>query len=1209
MVCRYNAGTGLPAGIRDRNAANTNARQFSMTGSWHYAMLSAVSAGSRADSRSPVAYTMGMNDLLKLANERVVIYDGSMGATILNLQLTAEDYGGKDGCNEFLVFHNPSIIEDLHASYLELGVDVIETDTFGGSSIKLEEYGLGDQTYELNRAAAELARRVADSYSSPSHPRFVAGSIGPTGLLPASEDPMLGQNRFGEVVDLFTDQVRGLIDGGSDILIVETVQDILELKAAVHAIEHVRKESGTFVPIHASITLDTSARMLLGTDIAASLSILEHMGVDFIGLNCSTGPEYMREPARYLGEYSTKPVAIIPNAGIPSNVNGIAVFPLEPEPMARQLREMVDSFGVGIVGGCCGTTPEHLGELIREVETRPSSHRPAKPRGQIASMIRAIDLRQEPAPLIVGERLNTQGSRKVKRFALVDDYDGMLNVAREQVDEGAHALDVCMALTERADERLIMRDLVKKLALTVEAPLVIDSTEADVIKDALEQYPGRAIVNSINMENGRSRIESVVPLVMAHGAAVVALTIDQVGMAKTAERKLEIARVIHGIVTEEYGLAPEDLIFDALTFTLATGDPEFTLSAVETLNGIRGIKEELPGVLCILGVSNVSFGLGGPARRVLNAVFLYHAVEAGLDLAIIHPSHVLPFAEIPAEERELAEDLIFARRADALQRYIEFFEGREDEPTAAGPNPMDEMAVRERLHYRILHRKKEGVEQDIDQAVAEAGDAVEVLNNVLLPAMKEVGDKFGAGELILPFVLQSAEVMKKAVAQLENYLERLEGTSKGVVVLATVYGDVHDIGKNLVNTILTNNGYTVHDLGKQVPVTTIIEKAVDVDATAIGLSALLVSTSKQMPLCVEELRHRDLKFPVMIGGAAINRPYAHRTLYAGGETPYEPGVFYAKDAFEGLSIMDRLTDNGQRAELLTATIAAAGEALRKPMRNSFAAPSDTSDLATPTVRQVEPPNPPFWGVQDMTPISLADVWPHLDLKTLFRLHWGGKGLKDEAWEAMQTDEFLPRLKRMQEEAETTGWLCPRVRYGYFPANADGNELVIYDSDEHEREIERFPFPRQPARERLCLADYFLPVSSGGKDVVALQIVTVGAKATRRIDALQAEGEYAESYFSHGLSVQSAEGLAEYAHQKVRAGLGIGEEQGKRYSWGYPACPDLSQHTIVDRLLDALSIGITVTDGFQFDPEQTTAALVVPHPDAKYYALARGVGKE
>jgi 5-methyltetrahydrofolate--homocysteine methyltransferase len=1149
------------------------------------------------------------NDLLQLARERVVVYDGSMGATILNMQLTAEDYGGKEGCNDYLVMVNPTIVEGLHASYLELGVDVIETDTFGGSKIKLEEYGIGDLTYELNRTAAALARKVADDYSTASHPRFVAGSIGPTGLLPASEDPMLGNHRFQEIVDLFTDQIRGLVDGGSDILIIETVQDILELRAAIYAVMKLREAGGRSVPIHASLTLDTSERMLLGTDIAAGLSILEHLPVDFIGLNCSTGPEYMREPARYLGEYSTRPVAIIPNAGIPINQNGMAVFPLEPDSMARQLREMTESFGVGVVGGCCGTTPDHLQETLREIGTRPVKIRPTTPRRQIASMIRAVDLDQEPAPLIVGERLNAQGSRKVKRLALADDFDGMVAIGVGQMEEGAHALDVCMALTERADEQDIVRKLVKKLALNVEAPLVIDSTEANVIKDALEQYPGRAIVNSINMENGRVRIEAVMPLVRDHGAAVVALTIDEIGMAKTVERKLEVAQRIHDIVTQEYGLRPDSLIFDALTFTLATGDPEFTRSAIETIEGIRAIKAAMPEVYTILGVSNVSFGLSQPARRVLNAVFLYHAVEAGLDLAIIHPSHVIPFSEIPEDERRIAEDLVFARTPDALQKYIEHFEGREDVAVSSGPDPMAEMTVRERLHYRIVFRKKEGVEADIDQAVAESGDAVEVLNNVLLPAMKEVGDKFGAGELILPFVLQSAEVMKRAVAQLETYLERVDGTSKGVVVLATVYGDVHDIGKNLVNTILSNNGYTVHDLGKQVPMTKVIEKAIEVDATAIGLSALLVSTSKQMPLCVEELRHRDLKFPVMIGGAAINRPYAQRTLFAGGDGAYEPGVFYAKDAFEGLSIMDRLIVPEQRSKMLKITIEEATKALDKPMRQSFTLQEELLKVAESTVPLAPIVEPPFWGVKEMNGFTLHDVWPHLDLKTLFRLHWGGKGVKDEAWEELQNQEFLPRLKQMEQEAAETGWLAPRVRYGYFPVNRDGNDLIFFDPDDPEKEVGRMTFPRQPARERLCLADYFAPLESGVRDTAVLQIVTVGKQATQRTDELQAKGEYSESYFSHGLSVQTAEGLAEYVHQRVRSELGIGPDTGKRYSWGYPACPDLSHHELVTKLLDSKSIGIELTEGYQFDPEQTTAAIVVHHPDAKYYAMLRAGGDE
>jgi len=1145
---------------------------------------------------------------IELVHNRPVIYDGSMGATILNMQLTPEDYAGKDGFNDYLATVKPNVIEQIHASFLEVGVDVIETDTFGSSYIKAEEYGLGAQTYDLNYNAASLARRVANEFSTSTKPRFVAGSMGPTGLLPASEDPMLGQHRFQDVVELFLDQVRGLMDGGSDVLIIETVQDILELKAAIHAAQRVFTEKGRRIPIQASITLDTSGRMLLGTDIAAALNILEHLPVDIIGLNCSTGPDYMREPARYLGEYSTKPVSIIPNAGIPINVNGLAVFPMEPDPMARGLREMVEDFDVSIVGGCCGTTPDHLAAIIHDIEVKPVSPRPSKPLPQVASMIRAVDLQQNPAPTIIGERVNTLGSRKVKRLILADDLDGVLEVATSQMEEGAHTLDVCVALTERSDERDTMRKLVKKLALTVDGPLVIDSTEADVLRDALEQYPGRAIINSINMENGRTRIETVMPIARDHGSAVIALTIDEIGMAKTRERKLEVAKVIHDIVTQEYGLAPEDLIFDALTFPLTTGDPEFMNSAIETIEGIRMIEEALPGVLTVLGVSNVSFGINPAARKVVNAVFLYHAIKAGLDLAIVHPSHVVPFAEIPVEERDLAEDLIFNRRPDALARIIEFYEGK-TEDTSSGVDPMAGMTVRERLHYRIVFRKKDGIEADIDEAVAESGDAVEILNGVLLPAMKEVGDKFGAGELILPFVLQSAEAMKKAVTQLENYLEKVEGTTKGTVVLATVYGDVHDIGKNLVNTILTNNGYTVHDLGKQVPISTIIDKAVEVNATAIGLSALLVSTSKQMPLCVKELHHQGLNFPVMIGGAAINRPYAHRSLFVEEDTPYEAGVFYAKDAFEGLSLMDTIIDENAREKLVSDNLDAALRTLNKPSRESFSVPAPSTDTTRSNTSLVEPPTPPFWGVREMTDFTLADVWPHLDLQTLFRLHWGGKGLKGEEWEKIQNDEFLPRLHQMQKHAEETGWLKPRVRYGYFPANSQGNDLIIFDPEDHERELLRFDFPRQPARERLCLADYFQPVESGKKDVVAFQIVTMGRDATRRTEETQARGDYSESFFSHGLSVSSAEGLAEMVHQRIRAALGIGPEGGKRYSWGYPSIPDLAQHELVDKLLDFSTVGIELTEGFQFEPEQTTAAIVVHHPEAKYYGLARTGGGE
>ncbi|MCC6314000.1 MAG: homocysteine S-methyltransferase family protein, partial [Thermomicrobiales bacterium] len=1109
----------------------------------------------------------------------------------------------------YLVFQNPALIEAVHASFLEVGVDVIETDTFGGNRLKLEEYGLGERTYEQNRIAAELARRLADRFSTSDHPRFVAGAIGPSGLLPASEDPLLGDVRFGEVVELFLDQVRGLVDGGVDVLLIETTQDMLELKAVVHAICRAREETGVRVPIQAQVTLMPSGRMLLGSDIAAVLTVLEALPVDIVGLNCSTGPELMREPARFLGQYSTRPVAIIPNAGIPENVNGKAVFPLPPDAMAHQLRGMVEEFGVGLVGGCCGTTPEHLAALVREIGRRPTSARPAKPLAQLASMVRAVDLDQKPAPLIVGERVNTLGSRRVKRLALADDLDGIADVARGQVDEGAHALDVCVATTERTDERDTLRKLVKKLALSVEAPLVLDSTEADVLQDALEQYPGRALVNSINMENGRQRIEAVMPHVVAHGAAVVAMTIDEEGMAKSTGRKAEVARKIYDIVVGEYGLSPEALVYDPLTFPLSTGDEELARSAVETIEGIRRIEAELQGVRTILGISNVSFGLAPAARKVVNAVFLYHAVQAGLDMAIVHPSHVVPFAEIPAEDRVLAEDLVLARRPDALQRLIERFAGRQEADDGSGPDPMLEMSVEARLHYRIVHRKKEGIENDIDEAVGRQ-DAVVVLNDVLLPAMKEVGDKFGAGELILPFVLQSAEAMKRAVARLETYLDRQEGVAKGTVVLATVFGDVHDIGKNLVNTILTNNGYTVHDLGKQVPVSRIIEKAVETNATAIGLSALLVSTSKQMPLCVKELHRAGLRFPVIIGGAAINRAYAQRTLFIEEAEPYASGVFYAKDAFEGLSLMDRLTDPAARPSLVETTIDTARRMLARPGRAAFTVPEEAAATDGSTVRPVEPPTPPFWGAREMTDIAFTDLWPCLDLKTLFRLHWGGKGLKDEAWERMQQDEFLPRLERMLEAAEREEWLLPRVRYGYYPANREGNDLVVFAPDGAEREIARFAFPRQPRRDRLCLADYFLPLEAGRRDVAIFQIVTMGSEATARTERLQAAGEYAESYFSHGLSVQCAEGLAEYTQRRIRRELGLAEEQGKRYSWGYPSCPDLSQHAMVARLLVPAAIGVRLTDGFQFEPEQTTAALTIAHPDARYFALARsGDGAE
>ena len=825
--------------------------------------------------------------------------------------------------------------------------------------------------------------------------------------------------------------------------------------------------------------------------------------------------------------------------------------------------------------------------------------------------MRAITLHQDPPPLLVGERVNSQGSRKVKRLLLDDDYEGILEVAREQAESGAHVLDVCVALTERADEAEQMAKVVKLLSMSVETPLMIDSTERDVIEKALEHVPGRAIINSINMENGRKRIDAVVPLAKKHGAALVALTIDEIGMAKTRERKLEVARKIYDIVVGEYGLAPSDLIYDALTFTLATGDAEWIDSARETIEGIRLIKRELPGVLTNLGVSNVSFGLAPPARAVLNSIFLHHCVQAGLDAAIVNPAHITPYAEIPQEERELADDLVFNRRPDALQRYITHFDtgdGRRETGEVAKEDPTEGFTADQRVHWMIVHRKKEGIEAALDAAgVRDA--PVRVLNEVLLPAMKEVGDKFGAGELILPFVLQSAEVMKKAVKHLEQFLERQEGYTKGKVVLATVYGDVHDIGKSLVNTILSNNGYTVFDLGKQVPVNTIIDKALEVNADAIGLSALLVSTSKQMPLCVQELDKRELRIPVLIGGAAINRRFGRRTLFVEGERPYEAGVFYCKDAFEGLETVDKLMAPESRSALVTRVLEEARNDvfLHSAVGKDVAA--GTAGGARSNVAADHPvPQAPFYGARVVRDIPLGEVLDLLDLDELFRLQWGGRGSGPE-YEASVRDVFEPTLRRLREEALRGGWLTPEAVYGYFPVQSSGNDLIVYDPAAFEsdggalREIARFAFPRQEGRDRLCLADYFRSLESGDVDVAGFQVVTVGAAATARFDELQARHEYTEAYFTHGFSVEAAEALAEWMHRRARRELGLPAGRGKRYSWGYGACPDLDDHAAVFRLLPAAeALGMELTSAFQLVPEQSTAAMIVHHPEAKYYAV-------
>jgi 5-methyltetrahydrofolate--homocysteine methyltransferase len=1156
------------------------------------------------------------SEYLDTLGRRVLVFDGAMGTSIQQLELSAADFGGPglDGCNDHLVLSRPDAIEQIHASFLEVGCDVLETNTFRANRLTLKEYGLQDRVLDMNRGAAQLARRVADRFATPVRPRFVAGSIGPSGFLPSTSDPTLGNITFDELADVFGEQARGLVEGGVDVLLIETSQDLLEVRAAIAGIHRYFRESGEWRPIQAQVTLDTSERMLLGTDIAASLVVLEAMGAHVVGLNCSTGPEHMRQPVRYLCDHAHRPVSVIPNAGIPYNEGGVAIYPLTPDQLADAHEEFVTKIGVAIVGGCCGTTPEHLRAVVDRVWGREPLRHASRALPSAASAMTLFALKQDPPPTLIGERVNSQGSRAVKRMLLADDYDGIREVARGQVEGGAHLLDVCVALTERQDEADQMQAVVKLLAQSVETPLVIDSTEPDVIAAALKQYPGRAVVNSINLENGRVRIDAVMPHVAEHGAAVVALTIDEDGMAKTAQKKLEIARRIHDIVTSEFGLEPGALIFDDLTFTLATGDAEFRRSAIETIDGIRAIKAELPGVCTSLGVSNVSFGLAKHARATLNSVFLHHCVEAGLDMAIVNPAHITPYAEVPEEERQLADDLIFDRREDALTRFIAHFESV-DVQEEADTDPAADMDSPAAIHWKILHRKKDGIEEWVDRAIRETAargnggslnDAgVHVLNTVLLPAMKEVGDKFGAGELILPFVLQSAEVMKRAVARLETYLDKVEGQTKGRVVLATVFGDVHDIGKSLVNTILTNNGYTVYDLGKQVPVNTIIEKAVEVNADAIGLSALLVSTSKQMPLCVQELNSRGLRFPVLIGGAAINPSFGRMVSFVDTDQSqlYPPGVWYCKDAFEGLSAIDALVDPSRRdgfvqtrhEEVIT------GTAKRAALVERTRAAARPGTNGGPS-REVDIPDTPFLGVKTLDRLPLEHLFRFIELNTLYRLHWGAKNAKGEQWERLVKDEFEPRLDRYRKEALTGVWVRPKAIYGYFPAAADGNDLVLFDPTDATREIERFPFPRQSDRDRLCLADYFSPLDSGRRDVAAFQIVTVGDTLLERSERLMQGGDYGEGYYLHGFGVRLAEAGAEYVHRHIRKELGLPTNRGLRYSWGYPACPDHTQHSIVFRLLPAVEkLGMDLTEAGALVPELSTAALVVHHPEAKYFS--------
>ena len=1148
---------------------------------------------------------MADKDLIDAIARGIVVFDGAMGTTLQRMQLagdlTVKDFEGRQGCNEILSLTRPDVVSGVHRSYLEVGCDVVETNTFGGSRPKLEEFELGARVAEVNEQAARIARAEADrAQRGDGRRRYVAGSLGPSGFLPSSSDPDLGRVSPAELTEIFREQTVSLLRGGVDCIIAETAQDLLELRSQIFGARRAMQETGRSVPVIAQITLDPSGRMLLGTEPLSAAAMIAACGADVMGLNCSTGPREMVDPLRALAEHVPLPLSCQPNAGIPENREGVAVYPLQPSELAEYLARFVRDFRLAVIGGCCGTTPAHLKQVLEAIRGTGAARKPPRRVPMLSSGLKAVALHQEPRPLIIGERVNSQGSRKMKELLLANDIAGILAVAREQVEGGAHALDVCVALTERADELDTMTRVVRVLSGQIEAPLCIDSTEPEVVAAALEWLPGIGIVNSVHLERGWEKIDRMFPLLKQYGACTVAMAIDEKGMALTRERKLEVARRIYERALKD-GLQPWQLLFDVLTFTLATGDDQYKNSAVETIEGIGLVKEKLPGALTVLGVSNVSFGLAKQTRPILNSVFLTHCLKAGLDAAIINPRDVLPWNEIPAEARQLAEDLVLARRDDALARLIEHFEAKG--PAKAVAQEERQFDTPEaRLHHMIVDRQQKGLIEAID-ACLKTRSAVGVINDVLLGAMKEVGDRFGAGELILPFVLQSAEVMKKAVAYLEQFMEKNDSYSRGTVVLATVFGDVHDIGKNLVKTILSNNGYTVHDLGKQVPVDRIVDTAAEKKADAIGLSALLVSTSRQMPLVVQEMDRRGLKLPILIGGAAINRKYGWRTAYVEGtDRLYEGGVYYCRDAFEGLDTMNVLQDGDGRPKLLEKLRREAH--MHRTMVIAGAERASGQQLAAVTdvaPRSVAPPpkvSPPFWGTRIVPPedLALRDIFDCLDLIELYKLQWGVKVKSREMYQKLIADEFAVRRHELQEECIRNGWLTPKVIYGYFPCSGKGNDVTVLDASTR-KPTWTFKFPRKLEEPRKCLADYL-----SEDDVVAFQAVTVGDRATQLCAQWEAAGEFTKSYFLHGLAVETAEALAEYWHRRVRAEMGLPPEQGKRYSAGYPAWPDLADQAGVWAVLHPERIGITLTEAHQMVPEQSTSAIIVWHPEASYYSV-------
>ncbi len=1190
-----------------------------------------------------MAYEPLNHPFIERLRSQVLFAAGPIGSTILGLR-PGPDYGGIDGCNEYLVISDPGALAKIQRSFYAAGCDAVDSATFGANKVVFAEYGLTDRVREINRLAAEQLGRVRDEFSTPDWPRYSFGTMGPGTKLPS-----LGHITWDELVESYQEQARGLIEGGIDVLKVETCQDLLQTKAALAAISDVFAEMGARLPVIASVTIETTGTMLLGSDIACALTTLDLLDVvDVIGINCATGPEQMVEHVRYLAEHSRRPVFIGPNAGLPELVNGEACYKLTPDEFARFQRIFVDEFGTNIAAGCCGTSPAHFEAAIAAIGRRTPKERDAARyfladgtrnyEANVSSLYTSVPLEQETSFLVVGERTNATGSRLFRDLLLAGDLDGMAGLAKEQAAEGAHVLDVMVDYVGRNGVPDMER-LVSVLRTQSTLPLVFDSTEPPVIEAALKLYGGKAIVNSINLEDGERKISRVLPLIRRHGTAAIALTIDEEGQARTTEWKVRVAKRIHEIAVERFGMEPGDLLFDCLTFPLSGGQEDLRGDAMETLNAIRRVKAELPGVHTVLGVSNCSFGLKPAARRVLNSVFLFEAVEHGLDAAIVNAKQILPLNRIPEAQLEAARDLIYDRRRegyDPLTAFIALFENVETEKAAKTDRAT--LPVDQRLGQRIVDGDRRGLEDDLAEALAHF-EPLTIINDFLLDGMRVVGELFGSGKMQLPFVLQSAETMKAAVAYLEPYMERAAGSTKGRVVLATVRGDVHDIGKNLVDIILTNNGYTVHNIGIKQPIQNVIDKAEEIDADAIGLSGLLVKSTVVMREDLEELNSRELfHYPVILGGAALTRRYVEHDLRG----IYKGSVYYAQDAFEGLSTLDKVVPALRAGEKLP-VLTRGGETVSPdtgydevrattppiPGTDSAGGPSPSDYAKSPVTRGVAIPKPPFWGERIVRGLSLRDVYPYINEVALFRGQWQyQRGQRSESeYEGFIEEEVRPVLRRLQEQAIAEQLLVPQVVYGYFPALAEKNEVIAWPDvvdGKPSGEPVRFTFPRQPTGKRLCIADFFLSAEEAGWngegvpeqfDVLPLALVTMGSKATEHAQELFQANEYRDYLHFHGFAVESAEALAEFWHKRIREELGIGGQdakeirklfaqayQGSRYSFGYPACPDLEEQAAMATLLKPERIGVELSETFQWHPEQTTAAVVAHHPEARYFVI-------